>query len=109
MEKRYGVPVKLVPKWSNKLNVRLYESIQKVAVRHQQMMTNVMSFEASGLPCLDSPISGKDKSTPRPVMLTLKGLEAETKNECMFISAEKTEMVTSCHIIRKNTTAMHPQ
>ena len=92
--KRHVVPVKLFPKWSNKSNVRLQENIQKVAVGHQQMMANVMSFESSGLSYLDSPISGEDKKTQRQVMLDLKGLEEENMNESTLMSAEKTKMET---------------
>ena len=86
--KRHGAPVKLVPKWSNKLNVRLQENIQKAEVAQQQIMLSVASFEASGLSYLDNPISGEDKTTPRQVMLNLKGSEEETNNEKIFISVE---------------------
>ena len=48
-----------------------------------------MLFEASGLKYLDSSISVSNNTIPRQVILNLKGLVEETKEEKIFISVEK--------------------
>ena len=63
--KRYRALVKLFPKQTSKINIRLQENIAKAAIGYQQIISNVMSFKASGLIYLDSPISASDNTTPR--------------------------------------------
>ena len=48
-----------------------------------------MSYEVSSISYIDIPISDKDKATPHKVILNLKGLTEETKEENIFISIEK--------------------
>ena len=52
-------------------------------------MDNIIAYKALGLCYVDSPISKKDKTTPRQVILTLKGLTPETKDKNIFISVEQ--------------------
>ena len=52
-------------------------------------MDNIIFFKVPGITCIDSPISDRDKTTPWQVILELKGLTDETKNENIFISVEK--------------------
>ena len=52
-------------------------------------MANILSFEAARLSFIDSPISEADKTTPRKVILDLKGLEEENKEIKIFISVKK--------------------
>ena len=55
--RRYRAPVKLIPKWIVKLNVCQQERICKAAIAHQQVISNILSFEVSGLTFVDGPIS----------------------------------------------------
>ena len=48
-----------------------------------------MTYKISGLYYIDSSISKKDKNTPRQVILQLKVLTPETKDEDIFISIKK--------------------
>ena len=48
-----------------------------------------MSYEAFRLCHINQPLSNKDKTTPRQIILNLKGLIEETKEEKIFISVEK--------------------
>jgi len=48
-------------------------------------MDNIIAYKASDLCYVDSPISEKDKTTLHQVILTLKGLTPETKDENIFI------------------------
>ena len=52
-------------------------------------MSNIMLFESLGLTYLDSPISVSNNTTPRQVILNLKKLVEEIKEEKIFISVEK--------------------
>ena len=48
-----------------------------------------MSYEAPYISYINTLISDKDKTTPYEVILNLKGLTEETKEENIFISIEK--------------------
>ena len=48
-----------------------------------------MSYESPGITYIDILISEKDSTTLRQIILGLKGLTAETKDENIFISIEK--------------------
>ena len=52
-------------------------------------MSNILSFKVSGLTFVDGPISEQDSNTPRQVILSLKGLASETKDNKVFILVEK--------------------
>ena len=56
---------------------------------HIQVIGNIMLYEALGNIYIDALISEKDTTTPRQIILSLKGLTAETKEENIFISIEK--------------------
>lgn len=90
--KRYGALVKLIPKWTPKLNARQQERICKAATAHQQVMSNILSFEAPRLTCAHSLISKLYSNTHRQVISSLKGLTEEIKNEKVLILVEK-----DCH------------
>ena len=61
---RCGIPVKLIPKWHPKMNVRQQERISQAATAHKQVMANIASFQTPCLTILDSPISDTDPITP---------------------------------------------
>ena len=48
-----------------------------------------MSYEAPGLCYINEPISAKDRATLHQLILNLKGLTKDTKEEKIFISIEK--------------------
>ena len=48
-----------------------------------------MSYKVPGLSYINSQISNKDKTTPQEVILKLKDLIEETKEENIFISIKK--------------------
>ena len=56
---------------------------------YAQVIDNIIFFEVPGITYIDSAISKKDKMTPWQVILGLKGLSEEIKNENIFISVEK--------------------
>ena len=60
-----------------------------MALTYSQVLANIMSFEAKGLAFIDSPINLKDKRILRDLILNLKGVSEENKNENVFISVEK--------------------
>ena len=56
---------------------------------YTEVISNIMAYEVSGIDYIDSPLSNKDKTTLRQIILSLKGLTEETKDENIFISIEK--------------------
>ena len=48
-----------------------------------------MLSEAQGITYINAPISEKDSTTPWQIIISLKGLTTETKDENIFISIEK--------------------
>ena len=52
-------------------------------------MANLMTFQADGLAFTDSAISSKDKHTLRELILGIKDLSKENKDEKVFVSVEK--------------------
>ena len=60
-----------------------------MALMHSQVLANIMSFKAEGLAFIDSLISLKDKRILRELILNLKGILQDNKNENIFISVEK--------------------
>ena len=60
-----------------------------MVLSHSQVLANIMVFEAEGLTYIDSAISSSDKCTLRELILELKGLLEENKNDIIFISVEK--------------------
>ena len=61
----------------------------KVAVAHEQVISNIMAFETRELSFINSLISETDKTTSREVILNLKELEDESKDTNIFILVEK--------------------
>ena len=66
-----------------------------------------MSYEVLGTTHINSPISNKDKTTPYQVILSLKGLIEETKNENIFISIKKDQNSNYIIFYEKNSIMMH--
>ena len=79
----------MIPKLTGKLNARQQERILKAAIAHQQYISNISSFEVAGLSFIDSLISELDKTTPKEVILNLKGLKEDVKEIKIFILVEK--------------------
>ena len=52
-------------------------------------MENIILYEAPGISYINSPLSNTDKTIPYQIILELKGLTEETKEEKIFISIEK--------------------
>ena len=61
----------------------------KAATVHTQVIGNIISSEAQGITYIDTLISDKDPTTPRQIILGLKGLTEDTKEENIFISIKK--------------------
>ena len=60
-----------------------------MTLSYLQVLANIMAFEVEGLTYLDLAISSSDKHTPRELILELKGLSEENKNDIIFILVEK--------------------
>ena len=73
------------------------------------MISNVISFEALGLIYLDSLISASGNTIPRQVILNLRGLVEETKEEKIFISVEKNKNRNFILYYKKNSIETHLQ
>ena len=56
---------------------------------HSQVLANIMVFEVEGLTYFNSAISSSDKHIPRELILELKGLSEENKNDTICIFVEK--------------------
>ena len=61
----------------------------KAATAYSQVMGNIISSEAQGITYIDAPISDKDPITPCQIILGLKGLTEDIKEENIFISIKK--------------------
>ena len=71
------------------MNERQQERIAKMILSHTQVLSNLLLFEAEGLAFTNSMISSSNKCTLRELILDLKGLSKENKEETIFISVEK--------------------
>ena len=60
-----------------------------MVLTYSQVLANIILFEAEGLAFIDSPISSKDKRILRELILNLKGISEDNKNENIFISVGK--------------------
>ena len=105
--KRYGARIKLIPKWTSKINVYQQEHIIKATTAYTQVMENIISYNAPGIIYIDALISDKNKTTPCQVILGLKGLTENNKEENIFFSIVRIIMETILYFIRKNFTVMH--
>ena len=69
--------MRLLPKWTSKLNIRQQKRILKIILTYFQVLANIITFEAKGLIFLDLAILSTNKRTPRELILNLKRLSEE--------------------------------